>query len=113
MTVDTKTVDGVTVVTLTGDIDGKTAPDVQQQLLPLIETNDALVLDMNDVNYMSSAGLRVMLLLYRQAASQDSHLALIGLSEEVEDVMSATGFLDFFTVASDIAGGVAKLKGSA
>ena len=113
MTINTENFDGMTVVTMSGDIDGKTAPEVQQQLLPLIEANDALVLDMSGVNYMSSAGLRVMLLLYRQAASQDSQLALAGLSEEVEDVMVATGFLDFFTVASDVSSGIAKLKASA
>jgi len=113
MTLSTDTIDGMTVVTLSGDIDGKTAPEVQQHLLPLIEDNNALVLDMSNVNYMSSAGLRVMLLLYRQAASQDSQLALAGLSEEVEDVMAATGFLDFFTVASDVPSGIAKLKASA
>jgi len=113
MTITTKNLDGITVVTMSGDIDGKTAPEVQQQLLPLIEAEDALVLDMHGVNYMSSAGLRVMLLLYRQAASQDSQLALVNLAEEVEDVMSATGFLDFFTVAGDVASGIAKLKGTA
>jgi anti-sigma B factor antagonist len=113
MTITTENLDGITVITMSGDIDGKTAPDVQQQLLPLIEANDALVLDMHGVNYMSSAGLRVMLLLYRQAASQDSQLALVNLAEEVEDVMSATGFLDFFAVASDVPSGIAKLKGSA
>jgi anti-sigma B factor antagonist len=111
--ITTKTVDGVTVVVMTGSIDGKNAPEVQQELLPLIDNHDALVLDMQGVTYMSSAGLRVMLLLYRQAASQDSHLALTGLAEEVEDVMTATGFLDFFTVADSVSAGIAKLKGTA
>lgn len=111
--ITTSTVEGMMVVAITGSIDGKNAPEVQQELLPLIESHDALVLDMQGVTYMSSAGLRVMLLLYRQAASQDSHLALTGLAEDVEDVMTATGFLDFFTVAGSVSEGIAKLKGTA
>ncbi|MEM7738200.1 MAG: STAS domain-containing protein [Deinococcota bacterium] len=112
MTITTETVEDVVVATLSGDIDGKTAPDVQQQLVPMIEANSTLLLDMSGVSYMSSAGLRVMLLLYRQAASQDGSIALAGLSEDIQDVMSATGFLDFFTICSDVPEGVRKLKGA-
>ncbi len=110
MNITTDTIDSVAVVKLSGDIDGKTAPDAQQQIMPLIEEHKKLLLDMSDVAYMSSAGLRVMLLLYRQAASQDGQIALTGLSEEIEDTMSATGFLDFFTTCESVDAGVAALK---
>jgi anti-sigma B factor antagonist len=112
MTITTETIDDIEVVTLSGDIDGKTAPDVQQKLVPLISDNSNLLLDMAGVKYMSSAGLRVMLLLYRQVASQDGTVALAGLSEDIQDVMSATGFLDFFTICSDVPEAMRQLKGA-
>lgn len=100
----------VTVVALTGDLDGRTAPDVQTRLLPLIPERGKMLLDMTGVPYMSSAGLRTMLLLYRHAQSVDSDIAVVGLSEELRDMMSATGFLDFFVLSDDVDAGVEALR---
>jgi len=51
---------------------------------------------------MSSAGLRMMLLIYRHATASNGKVALVGLSEQISDTMSATGFLTFFVVCSTI-----------
>lgn len=112
MTLDSYQQDDIHVVTLQGEIDGKTAPEAQQQITPLMADSQALLLDMRGVDYMSSAGLRMMLLLYRQMASKDGKVALVGLSEEVEETMSATGFLEFFVTAADVDAGLAALRAS-
>lgn len=110
MDVSSRVVDDATVVTLRGELDGKTAPAVQQQVVVLIPAGGKILLDMAEVGYMSSAGLRMMLLLYRQALSQDSRIALVGLAEEIRDTMSATGFLDFFVVSDTVESGLARLE---
>jgi anti-sigma B factor antagonist len=46
---------------------------------------------------MSSAGLRVMLVLYRTISGNNGKVILSGLNESIQDAMSATGFLKFFT----------------
>lgn len=99
----------VTIVALTGDLDGSTAPDVQTRLLPLIPDGGKMLLDMTGVPYMSSAGLRTMLLLYRHAQSVGSDIAVVGLSQELRDMMAATGFLDFFVLSDDVDAGVKAL----
>lgn len=109
MEITTRETDSIPVATVTGDIDGKTAPQAQTQLLALIAKNPVLVLDMTGVGYMSSAGLRVMLLLYRQATARNGRIVLVGLSEEIKDTMSMTGFLGFFTLAGSIDEGVQSL----
>ena len=86
----------VTVVEVAGDIDTSTAPLVQAQVLPLAQAGTRMILDLTKVLYMSSAGLRVLLSLYRQISAQDGQIVLVGLSEEIKDTMSITGFLDFF-----------------
>lgn len=86
----------VTVVELAGDLDTNTAPLVQAQILPLAKAGSKLILEMTKVLYMSSAGLRMLLSLYRQIASKDGQVILVGLSEEIKDTMYITGFLDFF-----------------
>jgi anti-sigma B factor antagonist len=110
MKVDVRTLDDVTVVDLDGELDGKTAPDVQEQLGPLIQAGGRLILDMTHVPYMSSAGLRVLLMLYRQAAANKGRIALVGLSEELSDTMSVTGFLSFFTTCDTLESAMEALK---
>lgn len=91
-----------TVVAISVDIDAKSAPELQGQILPLVNSESALVLDVSQVAYMSSAGLRMLLSVYRQAARFNARLILSGLSQELQDVMSATGFLDQFSTCETV-----------
>ena len=112
MEINIKNLEEIKVVELIGDVDASTAPEVQQEILPLAQPNSKLLLDMSQVPYMSSAGLRVLLSLYRQATAQDGKLVLVGLSEDLQDTMSVTGFLDFFTTGATLEAGLAELKES-
>ena len=110
MEINIKTIEEVKVANLTGDIDANTAPSVTEQVLPLAEPGSKILLDMTKVPYMSSAGLRMLLSLYRQTTAKEGKLVLVGLSEDIQDTMSVTGFLDFFTTCETIEEGLAKLK---
>ncbi len=66
-----------------GDIDGSTAPVLQDQILAVAQPGCRLLLDMTQVSYMSSAGLRVMLLLHRQISGGKGKVVLVGLSEDI------------------------------
>lgn len=103
----------IPIIHLVGDIDGRTAPQVQQAILPAMQAGSKLLLEMSRVTFMSSAGLRVLLLLYRQMNDSDGQVALVGLPEMVQDTMSITGFLDFFTTYDTIEEGVVALNNSA
>ncbi|MCP4399541.1 MAG: anti-sigma factor antagonist [bacterium] len=92
----------VPVVELAGDIDGKTAREIQEQIFPELEAASKILFDMRKVDYMSSAGLRMLLLIYRQARKNAGQIALVGLSEEIKDIMSVTGFLSYFTVCDTL-----------
>ena len=67
-------------------------------------------MDMTQVQYMSSAGLRMLLSMYRQTQGKEGKLVLVGLSEELQDTMSVTGFLDFFTISETVDAGLTALK---
>ena len=98
MDINTRQIGGVHVVELSGEIDANTAPVAQQQILPLATEGSRILLDLSGVSFMSSAGLRLLLSTYRQAAAQKGSVVLAGLSEDLKDTMSMTGFLSFFTV---------------
>ena len=100
----------IMIVNLTGEINGRNAPDVQEQLLPLAQPGCKLLLNMSGVSYMSSAGLRTLLMLYRQIDNQSGCIALANLQEMIQDMMSITGFLDFFTSFETEEQGIAYLQ---
>jgi anti-sigma B factor antagonist len=98
------------IVELAGQLNSTTTIDVQDQVLALAETNQNILLDMNRVTYLSSAGLRLLLLLYRRINDNHGMLALSGLTEEITDIMAMTGFLDLFTIYENRADALEALK---
>lgn len=92
----------VSLIELIGDVDGSTAPLVQADVLAAAEPSVKMILNMSQVGYMSSAGLRMLLSVYRQVSTQEGKVILVGLAEEIKDTMSVTGFLDFFTTADTL-----------
>lgn len=90
----------ISTIKLDGSIDGKTAPVVREQIAPTLENAVKVILDMTKVGYLSSAGLRLLLVMYREFASKKGKLVLLNVSPEIQSVMSHTGFLNFFTLAS-------------
>jgi anti-sigma B factor antagonist len=102
MEIITLETDGVAVVSITGEIDSRTAPEAQNRMLPFMNTHNHMVLELSGLTFMSSAGLRMMLLLYRQATARAGKVALVGLSQQIKDTMEATGFLGFFLLCSTV-----------
>ena len=105
-------IDSILVIRLTGDLDSRSAPAAQEQILPSLPADERILLDLTGVPFVSSAGLRTMLLIYRQAQIMNSSVALVGLSSELRDVLTATGFLAFFVVADTLADAVELLNKS-
>jgi anti-sigma B factor antagonist len=110
MDISTSTLDGATVVTVHGEIDANTAPEAQERILPLASPGCRLVLDLTDVPYMSSAGLRILLATYRQISAGGGKVVLVGVAEEIKDTMSVTGFIKFFTLCDTLNEGVIALS---
>ena len=99
MTVQVSEQDNITRVALTGSLDGKTAPQVREEIRPALEKSMQVILDMFGVDYLSSAGLRLLLLVYREFTAKKGKLVLLGVSQDIQAVMSHTGFLNFFKLA--------------
>ena len=88
----------VEIVEIEGSIDSKTAPELQQSILNVIAATSKIILDMTKVAFVSSAGLRVLLMVYRQLKGKDGKIVLVGVSDEIKDVMFMTGFITFFEI---------------
>ena len=77
-------------------LDASSSKDEQQAILAILDQNKDVILNLSECTYVSSAGLRVMLYTYKVAASNGLNLYLVGVSKEVREVMSITGFEHFF-----------------
>jgi anti-sigma B factor antagonist len=88
----------LTVITMAGSLDSSTAAGARTDLERLLPACGTTVLDLGQVSYMSSAGLRVLLLVYRMAQRTGTRIALTQLPADVREIMAATGFLEFFSV---------------
>src|SRR5690606_7292307 len=102
--------DGVRVVVLSGDLDSATAAQVHDELSAVLPDKGSLLLDLGAMCYLSSAGLRVLLLLYRRAGDAGVRLGLANVPPDVHAVLSATGFLDAVLVVADVESGVEALR---
>ncbi len=110
MDIATRSVENVTVIEVKGFIDGKTAPDFQEKVLQVMEVADTVLVDLRQVDFLSSAGLRAMLVTHRATQEKSVVVALSGLTEDIKDNMEATGFLSFFKVFDTIEAGLKELN---
>ncbi|MCL2218963.1 MAG: STAS domain-containing protein [Chitinispirillia bacterium] len=88
-----------TVFTLTGRLDTTTAPQLQETLLPAFEGGAHVELDFAALAYVSSAGLRVLLLGEKAAKSKGGVFSLVNVSDEIKEVFEMTGFTDILKIA--------------
>ena len=75
-----------------GQVDTITAPELQQRILTSFQKTKEVVVDLQKVNYMSSAGLRAMLLGQKTAQSKGGRLVLINVQQTVMQVFEMSGF---------------------
>ena len=96
MELKTSDQNGVTIIEISGSLDGNSAPQAQEKIMPQAVSGCCLILDLANCNYISSAGLRVLLMIAKHLAAQEGQYALACVSEEIKDVMDMTGFSSFF-----------------
>jgi anti-anti-sigma factor len=91
--------DGIFVVAPRGRIDSTTSDAVEKALVQALDAGDRkIVIDFAGVDYISSAGLRVLLVTAKRLSGGRGSLVLCGLGDSVRQVFDLAGFLPLFTV---------------
>ncbi len=81
-----------------GRIDSKTAPEMESVIREVIDGVEELTIDMKDTVYISSAGLRVLLIAQKQMNRQ-GNMKVIHVNEDIMEIFEVTGFADILTIA--------------
>lgn len=101
----------VCVVAIGGRLDGTGAPEVESHCKALIASGDVRqLLDLAEVVYISSAGLRSLLVVAKQIKAAGGGLVLCCLTPMVREVMEISGFDKILVLAADRAAGLASLN---
>lgn len=92
-----KQVADATTLVLSGRLDTTTAPELEEQIDTLLPETTAMILDMQGLEYISSAGLRVLLKI-QKIMNKKGTLKLVHVPDMVMEVLDITGFADFLTI---------------
>lgn len=84
-------------VALSGRLDTTTAPQLESELKASLEGIQKLVLDFTQLNYLSSAGLRVLLAAQKTMNKQGT-MIVKNVNETIQEIFEVTGFCDVLTI---------------
>lgn len=105
-----KQVDGFAVVSLDEKLDASAATAMDEKLMHFLKESKGLILDLKNLSYLSSGGMRLFIKLSKQAKSENKQMALCGLSKTIVETLEMTGFLPFLNVFPDVQMALTTLK---
>ena len=94
----TKNLNGTTLeIALEGRLDTMTAPELEAELKKDMDSAESLVMDFSKLDYISSAGLRVLLSAHKVMSTKGG-MKVKNVNEIVQEVFDVTGFADILTI---------------
>lgn len=92
----------IKIIKLNGRIDGVSSEDINIFIAEYLDKgNRRVILDFNEVNYISSAGLRVLLVNQKKITSAGGEIFFYQLPPYIKDVFKLSGFLKLFKIVED------------
>ncbi|MGH7836139.1 MAG: STAS domain-containing protein [Candidatus Binatia bacterium] len=90
---------GVVILALSGKLDATTAKTFEDRILAVIDSGERrLAVDLSQLDYVSSAGLRVFLLAGKRLRSTDGKIALCALKDPIRQVFDLAGFSSILSI---------------
>ena len=86
------------VLSLEGRLDTTTAPELEKELGEVLDDVDDITFDCNGLEYISSAGLRVLLGAQKAMNKKEGKLVVKNINDTIREVFEVTGFIDVITI---------------
>jgi len=101
LSIETDNRQSVSLMKVRGRVDSETAPELDDALTKLLQDNkNKIVLNLGDVNYMSSAGLRAMVKALKDAQKSGGDVRLASVSAPIEGILLTVGMMQMFKMFS-------------
>jgi len=99
--INTDNTQNVSIMQVKGRIDSDTAPELDSALSNLLNSNrNKIVLNLQAVDYLSSAGLRALVKALKDAQKSGGDLRLVSVSEPIEVILRTVGMMQMFKLFS-------------
>ena len=98
MQINTRTSNDIHIVAIAGSLDSTTSPEAQKSLDAVVAGAKKVILDFSQLDYISSAGLRVLLGAAKQLRASGGKLGMFGLNQSVKEVFEISGFATILSV---------------
>jgi anti-anti-sigma factor len=85
-----------------GRLDSSVAKMFEEKVAQVISKAGAIIVDVGEMNYVSSAGLRSFITLAKHARSKNQKIALCGMREEVTEIFEISGLLELFAIYDSV-----------
>jgi len=110
MDIEESKVGGVFVLELAGRLDSASARGFEERVMEAVGKGEtALLIDLGNLSYISSAGLRVLLVGAKRLQQTGGKIALCSMSASIREVFQISGFLSIFAVHEDRAAALAAM----
>ncbi len=101
--------DGILIFKLSGKLDSVTSTSFSEKIIALVDKGESkIILDLTDMVYISSAGLRVFLMIAKRIKSINGKVILSALQDSVKEVFEMSGFSTIFEINSTTADALTK-----
>ncbi len=111
MCVEMKVIDGIPVISLKGRIDFKNSGKVTEKMDKAADEGSQLAVDCTHLEYISSSGLRSILLLMKKMSKIGGKLAFWGINPDIMQVLEMTGIKDLMIICNNQDEAKAKITG--
>lgn len=110
MNLDQETRGDIAILRPVGRLDSATSPELERSVVERLDAGcKRIVFDLADMDYVSSAGLRVILLAGKKLRASQGKLVLAGMRDMAREVFEMSGFLTLFQVAATVDEGLTKV----
>ena len=99
LNIEKTVLDGVVSIGVSGRLDTQTCVDLQRELEPVWEAGELnILMDLADLQYISSAGLRVLLMSEKKCRANDKTMTLTNVSQTIREIFDIVGFSGILTL---------------
>ena len=110
--IDTENKNGVVVLHLKGRIDATNSGQVHEKITSEIKKGcDKMLVNFSEVNYISSAGLRVVIYASKSLAKNAGSFSICALNDNIKKIFEISGLVELFSIHDDLETGLNALKG--
>ena len=104
--------DGLHILHLAGRLDSVTSPAAEQRIVDIIEKGDLLVVNLQDLVFISSAGLRLILVFMKKTKKRNARMIFCSPGDHILKTFEVSNFLEFLEIATSLEEALLRAKQS-